>query len=190
MSHPCHLARLIGVCLSIAVVSTFGCGHEDAERAADIFADCLESGGVGYHYEKCADRSGWVVDMSGDNYTSCLESQAKEDNGFATNPAKPLAVIYHQIRRCVRRTGHLRTFSEALGSRWRRFHEFVVPPDTHYRAPWRGTAWDNPDSIKAGLNRGDCWPLVERQDSSWIKCSDRQDSAEAAHGGFRSKERK
>ena len=40
---------------------------------------------------------------------------------------------------------------------------------SQWRAPWRGTAWDNPDSIRAGLARGQCWPLVEHQ-AEWEAC--------------------
>jgi hypothetical protein len=42
-------------------------------------------------------------------------------------------------------------------------------------APWRGTAWDNPDSIRAGLSRGECWPLIE-DSILWSPCVARADS--------------
>ena len=35
---------------------------------------------------------------------------------------------------------------------------------SQWRAPWRGTAWDNPNSIRVALARGQCWPLLAKGD--------------------------
>lgn len=45
----------------------------------------------------------------------------------------------------------------------------------YWRAPWRGTAWENPDSIRAGISRGECWPFVE-DSILWNPCVERADS--------------
>lgn len=46
------------------------------------------------------------------------------------------------------------------------------------RAPWRGSAWDNADSIRAGLARGQCWPLIEDTEK-WRPCNERAEKRTA-----------
>jgi hypothetical protein len=48
---------------------------------------------------------------------------------------------------------------------------------SQWKAPWRGTAWDNPDSIRVGLARGQCWPLVEHQ-AEWEACVKKSEKAD------------
>lgn len=54
------------------------------------------------------------------------------------------------------------------------------PVSAASRAPWRGTAWDNPDSMSAALARGDCWPLVE-DSIRWQACVAGHDTSTTKH---------
>ena len=42
------------------------------------------------------------------------------------------------------------------------------------RATWRETAWDDPDSVRAALVRGECWPFIE-DSTIWTPCVARAD---------------
>lgn len=150
-----------------------GCrAGDDPRRAADLYTDCIEQENA--LSEPCSRRAMWVVDDNSPAYNACVAAETKEHPIGFDSRSDLMARVWQEVRACVYRTGRERTL----------FDRFVHPsihPDsiqppihtdsasTERRAPWRGTPWDNEDSIQAGLHRGDCWPLVE-DSTAWGLC--------------------
>ena len=117
-----------------------------------------------------------MVDLSSDEYTACIESQQREQGAWGGETKDDLdALAWRQVRVCVRRAGEALTYFNNLRAR------LAGTPTTHVRvhdrAPWRGTAWDTPDSMRAGLTRGECWPLLENE-PAWRACVARTQEVE------------
>lgn len=165
--------------ITVAVAASWACSagetHVRPEFASEVYSDCMQEDAVGS--AKCSDRSGWVVDQAGDAFQACIWSEARLHNAFRQNADDPMTALRGQIRVCNSRTGHSRSIRDVIAAVWKRVA--VPTPDSQstWRAGWRGTAWDNPDSIRVGVARGDCWPLVERQ-ADWEECVKRSEKAE------------